>query len=323
MIGIYQDSFVDYLQENLGDPIKIKSKNIVCRCPWCEFGKEKSHYHCYISLELPIWHCFHGGCERGGNLKKLLKKIEGSDITDRFVDKEKIKVEKKFFDYKEKETKVRVPSLQENIFSYKSSYMRKRLKFANVDLKNINGLVFNINGFLNLNNIAINPTLFRIKDYLHSNFVGFLTKHSSLLMLRNVDHKSDFPFFKLEINSHHFLDYYQLDGGNPNSNKFVLGEGIFDIFSEQIFDSLKLKNSVRSYASVLSSKYSSLIKSLVFYEQVFRPDIVILSDNGIGLEYYRKLKKFNKHIINSLNIYYNKRGKDFGEKIIEPEKFVI
>jgi hypothetical protein len=36
MIGIYQDSFKQYLEDNLGE-VKETSKNLIVACPWCEF----------------------------------------------------------------------------------------------------------------------------------------------------------------------------------------------------------------------------------------------------------------------------------------------
>ena len=324
MIGIYQDSFVEYLRENLGDPIKVKTKNIVCRCPWCEYKKVKSHYHLYISLEAPIFHCFYQ-CGEGGNLRKLFRKIEGHDISDKFIDKEKIKETQKgvfLTAEKKKEIIVNIPTLDEKRFPYKTFYMRKRLKFANVDLKSIKGLVFDIDKFIEVNEIPISPSLFRVKDYLHSNFIGLLTEHSSLLMLRNIDHRSSFPFFKLKIQERPFLDYYRLYGNNPESNKIVLAEGIFDIFSEHIFDSLNIKDSVRLYACALSSNYDSLVKSIVFYEQVFRPEVIVLSDKGVE-KYYKKFKERNNHVVENLSVYYNQRGKDFNDTPVSSVKIVV
>ena len=80
---------------------------------------------------------------------------------------------------------------------------------------------------------------------------------------------------------------------------------------------------MKLYASVLSSKYLGLIQSIVYHKQLFRPDVVILSDRGISLEYYKKLKYFNQHIINTLSIYYNKTGKDFNTTPVTPEEYKV
>lgn len=320
MIGIYQDNFIDYLKDNLGDKIKITSKNIICPCPFCEYDKDKDHYHLYISLEIPIFHCFHAGCEQSGMLRKFLKKIEGHDITDKFVDKSKISemTKKKVFVKDEDLRHVTIPKLKEDVFPNKALYVKKRLKFANISMKRIRGLIFDVNEFINVNKIVVNESLFRIQDYLHSNFVGFLTSHGTTAVFRNMDHSQNMKFYKLKIQESTFLDYYKLPGNDIKSKTIVLAEGIFDIFCESILDSLNIKDKVKLYASVLSSKYIALIQSIVYHEQIFRPDVIILSDNNINKEYYNKIKYYNKHIIDSLTIYYNKTGKDFGESPINP-----
>jgi hypothetical protein len=127
----------------------------------------------------------------------------------------------------------------------------------------------------------------------------------------------------MKIQDSKFLDYYKLNGNAKNSKQVILSEGIFDIASEHIFDSLNLKDSTRLYASAHSSKYDSLIKSIVFNEQEFRLNVVILSDLGIDMNYYRNLRRYNSHIINSLVVFINKTGKDFNITPVTPEKFVI
>ncbi len=323
MIGIYQDSFKKYLEDNLGE-VKITSKNIIVPCCWCEFGKVKDHYHLYISLEAPIFHCFHGGCEVGGVLAKFLKKLAGHDNSDVFIDKTKAKEVKDQKIFKEETgIKLRLPKINANAYPLKDLYIKKRFKFANIPSRKIKGLIYDIHEFININKIPVDETLFRLRDYLHNNFVGFLTEHGSNVMFRNIDNSHSMKFFKLKVKWQRFLDYYKLLGNNPKSTKIVLAEGIFDIFCESIFNSLNIKNDVKLYASALSSKYIALIQSIVFHEQIFRPDVIILSDKGIDKNYYSKMKYYNKHIINTLSVYYNKTGKDFGDSPITPVKISI
>ena len=83
------------------------------------------------------------------------------------------------------------------------------------------------------------------------------------------------------------------------------------------------KDNVRLYATALSDSYQSLIKSIVYDHMHFRPNVIILSDNGIDLDFYEKLKHFNTHIINALTVFYNKTGKDFDDVPVDPVKYVI
>jgi len=318
---IYESSLIPYLKDNLGVEPKLTSKNIIIPCPYCEYNQTKDHYHCYISLELPMFNCFH--CPEKGSMRKLLKKIGGSDLTDKFVDKSKIiKTQNPIFNI-ESQQKIKLPQLNTDLFFNKTLYIRKRFRFSNIDFDNVKGLVFDINKFLDLNNIPITPTIFKIRDYLHSNFVGFLTEYESILILRNIDVNSTFRYFKIKIQDVNFLDYYKLKGGSYNSNQIVLSEGIFDLYDEQIFDRLNLKKNTKLYACSLSSKYLQLIKSIVFYEQIFRPDVVILSDRMNNLNMYKNMKKYNSHIINKLTIYFNRSGKDFNSTNVDPEKRVL
>jgi len=324
MENIYNDNLIPYFKDNLNMEPKITSKNIIIQCPYCEYQEEKSHYHCYISLELPIFNCFH--CPEKGSLKKLLKKISGSDISEKFVDKSKIKktLNPVFVNrITEAKKEIKLPEINTQLYPNKTLYMRKRFKFANIDISHVKGLVFDINKFIDMNDITIDATLFRIRDYLQTNFVGFLTEHSSILILRNIDPTTSFRYFKIKIQTVNLLDYYKLNGNSYNSNQIVLSEGIFDLYDEQIFDRLDLKKNTKLYASSLSSKYLQLIRSIIFYEQIFRPEVVILSDRMESLNMYKNMKKYNSHIISKLTIYFNRSGKDFNSITVDPEKRII
>jgi hypothetical protein len=253
-----------------------------------------------------------------------MKKVAGHDNSDVFIDKSKAKELKTQKVFTEKTgSKVILPKIKASEYPMKDLYIRKRFKFANISMKRIKGLIFDVHEFINVNNIHVDETLFRLRDYLHNNFVGFLTDHGSTVIFRNTDHTQAMKFFKLKVQWQPFLDYYKLQGESPNSTKIVLAEGIFDIFSEHIYNNLNIKQDVKLYASALSSKFIGLIQSVVFHEQLFRPDIVILSDRGIDKNYYSKMKYYNKHIINSLSVYYNKTGKDFNDTPVTPVRVKI
>jgi len=322
MIGIYEDDFLGFLKQHLS-PVKTTSTNIICRCPFCELRENKNHYHLYISLEAPIFHCFH--CEKGGVVPKLLKQLTGRDVSEKYVNDSllKEKVKQKLETPLSYEKKIIFPPLNESNFKWKTLYINHRLKYPNFPIQNLKGLVFDINKFIEINSIPVDPKLFRMKEYLQTNFVGFATNRGNKLVLRNIDNKSDFRYFKLDIKQDSFLDYYKLSGGNYFSNNVVFAEGIFDILVEHIFDNLNLRSSSKLYAAGLSTSYSSLLKSIVFNEQIFKLNVSILSDSGIPISKYKELKQYNEHLIESLVVYYNKAGKDFAETPVVPERIVI
>jgi hypothetical protein len=324
MIGIYHDSFIDFLKQYVSS-VKVTSKNIIIPCLWCEQNQTKKHYHLYISLEAPIFHCFHNECLKSGRISRLFEKLSGNDNSEKFFDKEKIKqtqkVDVKLINNNDKN--IILPDLKEDSFKLKSLYLKGRLKYSIENLKNVKGLIFDIDQFIDINKITIDERIIKIKPYLQSNFIGFLTENKSIIMLRNIDSKSEFKFFKLFITPTLFLDYYKLPGLKYDSNHVVLAEGIFDIFNEQIYDYTNLKKDVKLYAAGLSTSYDSLIKSICFNEKIYRMNLTIISDRGISLQYYRNIKEKNKHIINKMDIFYNKVAKDFGENTVITEKFVM
>ncbi len=327
MTGIYNDGFLDYLQENLGDPVKTNPKNIICPCPWCDVGRDTSKPHLWISLEAPIFNCFRAGCGQSGIVRKLLTRISGTDTSDVYVDKDKIQsFAKKRVELKRnifRPRKMILPVLNERVFAEKTLYTRQRLKFAKTDIHSIKGLIFDIHEFLRINKIQLENKVLRFVDYLHTNFIGFLFEHHTGVIFRNVDRSASFRYYKLGIQNYQLLDYYKLNTGNRNSKDVVLSEGIFDIFTEHIFDVLGLRQKCRLYAAGLSSKFQSLIKSIAFHEQVFNQNVHILSDSEVDIDYYKKLKFFNRHIIKSMTVYYNRAGRDFNDTPVVVQKFLV
>jgi hypothetical protein len=326
MVGIYDDSFIDYLKRHLGSA-KITSKNIVIPCIYCEFPKKKDHYHLHIGLHEPIFHCFHGSCEKSGTIKKLISAIHGYDISDRFVDKKHFEnLKEKKLEQKEKiYDRFILPPLEADRFPLKRMYMKKRMKFLDLPLERIDGLIFDVGAFLSLNKIWITDKMAKLLPFLQKNFVCFLMHNGGYLMFRNIDKKSQFRYYKYELQNTPFLDYYMVKGQKPNSQKIVLAEGIFDILTERYFDHMNILNDVKLFASVGSASYVNLMKSLIFHEKVFTPIWVFLSDRGIHLNYFRKIKRNNPYLFikGESVVYYNKNGKDFNDTPVIGEKFII
>jgi len=326
MVGIYDDTFIDYLKRHLGS-VKITTKNIVVPCIYCEYPLKKDHYHLHIGLDQPFFHCFHGGCDESGTLKKLISKIHGYDISNKFVDKKHFEnLQQKKLEQLDKIYKDFIlPPLDEHRFPLKRMSMKKRLKFLDLPLERIDGLIFDIDAFLSINKIWVTDKLAKLLPFLQKNFVCFLMHNGGYLMFRNIDKNSQFRYYKYELQDTPFLDYYMLKGQNPKSNKIVLAEGIYDILTERYFDHLNIVNNVKLYASVGSASYVNLMKSIIFHEKIFTPTWVFLSDNGIHLNYYRKIKRNNPYLFlrgDSL-VYYNKNGKDFNDTPVIAEKFII
>jgi len=319
-IGIYKQDFIDYLKFHLGeDSVTIKSKNIICRCPWCEMDKERDHYHLYISTELPMFHCFYAGCPKvSGSIKELTKKISGLSRYNKYVNVDRIKVKKNvIFKKKEITKKFIIPPLNVEKYREKNFYLKTRFSFSNIDLSFIKGLIFDIEEFIKINKIELDGKQLNLLPFLQSNFIGFLSEHQSILTLRNIDSSSHFRHYKLQLYEPILLDYYKING-NPKGTKIVLAEGIFDIFGEYLFDHLNIKNEVLLYACGYSTSYKALLKSIAFHENIYKPDVIILSDQDVNKYFYKSIKQKNKHLMDTFKIFYNSVGKDFGEHKCNP-----
>jgi len=198
------------------------------------------------------------------------------------------------------------------------------LRFVNIDYNSIKGLVYDFNEFIDINKISLEPTMERLRDFFHYNFIFFLTENHNCIFGRNIEDVTDFPHIKIKLKNHSvFPDYYKLPGGDFNSNLVVLAEGPMDILSEQLYDYINIKKTVNFYTSALSSNYNMLIRSIIHNEQIFKPDVIILGDSDVDVKRYKKFKYHNRFILNSLTVYNNRNGKDFNILPVEPVKISV
>lgn len=322
---IYTDEFIETIKKDLS-PIKIKTNNIICRCPWCEYGKDKSHYHFYISTEKPIFHCFHAGCEKSGTIRKLLRKLKGfdEDPSEKYYDKDKLVNDITQPDQiiKNTENRFKLVELDTKRFAKKLFYLKQRFKFTEFDLNIINNLIFDINGFFELNNLQMPVKFVRFKHLFDTQYVGFLSVNHSILFMRNISNKGRIKHIKIPLKSNMMMDYYKIENYDIKNNNVVIAEGVFDIFGEYFFNFTKT-GPHRVFAAALSSNFNMLIKSIVFNEQIFKLNLTILSDDNINEKKYKNLFYYNKHIIKNIKVFYNSCGKDFGKTYVEPVKIFI
>lgn len=329
MIGIYQDSFGEYIEEHIGK-YKVTNNNIICKCPWCDYVmKSSTKNHLYISLEKPIFHCFRAGCGKSGTIKKFIKKISGTYLRNTYIDekefrnkngsldtsKSKLKSERKFI----------IPKLMITGFSDKRDYLISRLQYADINIKNIHGLVFDVEQFVTINKLQNNLSLSdkKMMPYLQKKFVGFITENHTKIVFRNIEIDTSFRYYKLNLQQSDFLDYYKITHHDYDSKTIVISEGIFDIFNDHIFDYLGYRDRSYAYYCALSNRFESLIKSIAYHDNLYNPKVVILSDNNVSVKYYKQMKKRLKNWCSSIELYYNVNGDDFGDTFCTPEKIMI
>lgn len=303
---------------------------LVIFCPMCErdrFFKNNKKGHLYIATNAPVFNCFKCGFK--GVIPKLLnileidskKYISDADL-DISINKRIQNSEIEYNNFSNYYT----PKLELEKFEDKMKYLTNRFS-EYVDLNKIDNIVFDIKEFIHINNIEINKSTENIIDFLQSNFVGFLSIRRSLMICRNIDIKSQFRYYNLHIGKKsHFKDFYGIINSDKKKgssiNTIVLSEGVFDIiqsYNNPYFE--ELRNDSCLWAAALTCKYNILIQSVLDYSKITKSNIIILSDSEIPMSDYKYLCRYPT--VESLVLYYNKKGKDFGELNVDPTKLIL
>lgn len=317
---------------NLNDlVIELKKKNglayfnsqkteIITLCPKCEhtkFFKNPSHGHLYISTETPLFNCFKCSDYKG----MLLKLLNEYEIENKYFDTSNINITN-YVSNKELSISndIRVPKYKENAKAHelKVKYLNNRFR-NKIELKNIEGLILNIETFVNENNINVSNYKSSFLKYLYGNFVGFLSTRKSIVVCRNIDTKSEFAHFKLKLNKNLFFkDFYgieinKINYENDNICDIILSEGIFDLYNFIYSKYYKSKNLNLHFAAAgLNKPNDELLLSVLDYLKVFKVNIHLLSDNDVEDKEYKNIY-FNPCVEN-VYIYRNKLDKDIGSK---------
>lgn len=313
--------------------VRETSTNFICICPYCgDHPNPAKKGHLYVSkkIERPFYHCFLN--EETGIIPKLIKDITGTPGTiqeifgDTKLDFSKITNTSVTKVVKNKA--YLVPEMKSSLFVNKTSYIKKRTN-GKKQPEEIPRLIFDFEQFFYINKIDIESIGIQKKllNYFQNSFVGFLGSLNSLLFFRNIDDRSGFKFYKAELqkDSLDLIDYWEIPGNNPDSNKVVFAEGNFNILGESSYDTLGVKNSVRSYVSCNSSSYPSVIKSYCFSNSIYQCQPIILSDTDKSSSWYFFKLQENLPLVENVQLFYNSSGKDFGTFPIRPynKEFIL
>ncbi len=326
---IFNPKLKEFLEKKTGyAEYNGSNEELIIKCPFpkCELdrGESSGHGHLYISTKNPVYNCFK--CNSTGSLMKLIKFL-GGDCKD-YLSQDILNTNYMVHNYKRTknfgETKHVIKDQIFDNYKLKVHYLRSRLGF-DYELDKISGLVLNIREFLNDNNIVLNPEEYTdsFLEYLQTSFVGFITTRGTKLLCRNINKNDTIEHHKIDLvpDNNYFKDFYGFKVAEPypEGNTIVLMEGIFDLLvsinSPELFD---LKQKSCYWAAVLSSYYNKTILSVLDICKIPSAHIIILADTDQKERIYQRV--FNNISVLSLNIYYNKYFKDFGDLPIIPVK---
>jgi len=316
-----QDRLKTLLVDN-GILLKESTSDFICSCPVCgDHPDEYKRGHMYISKnsKFPFAHCFL--CKYKRVISSFVKLLTGdSELAEEILPRselDQIQHDKVFNASQLKHFEL--PKLDPDKFSNKIKYLTKRTD-GKYDVLSIPNLILDLNEFIRINNIELSQRDQQWIDLIHEHHVIFLSAQHTKLFCRACD-DIWMKFRKMSIQDmpYDLMDYYCIPGDDETSYRVVLSEGIFDILGELSFNSLELKSKTMKYVSGQSFSYSSTLRSICFFEGLYKADVVILSDRDKKEKDYQNFIKSSSHVINSLHVFFNRaKGGDFGSFPIDP-----
>lgn len=290
------------MKQSLGKYITYISetnRHWVFKCPFCGDSPKKDHGHLYVSKTIPVFRCVK--CGQGGHIKYLLDFVNAHDIIlPEYIDNG---FQTKHI-YKKKNIVKRSP-----LDDYIKEYVNNRFKDINI-----------ITDWDRLNILSLSDykKILNNTDYnIYNSVVPFLTSRGKKIIGRLIGMDKRYYNYSLDEG----YDCYSIQNERNYSSYFdhktiVIGEGIFDIlhtyFKTNLFNDIPLDSvfvASHSKSMTLAYKYA---KSIAL---TYTPNVIVLADNDTSNEYY--IKEFRSGF-QTLKIYRNRVGKDFGEQIIEP-----
>jgi hypothetical protein len=320
---------VDKLRQFLYDKkclLNENSTDFICRdIFFCGDHPDKQKQgHLYVSkvVEYPFVHCFF--CNVRMVITDFINSVTGNKIiSETIITKDELNTIQNNPNKKSRRDlrKFIIPELDLNNFKNKTEYVKTRTD-NKLQIEQIPNLIFDFNKFINDNNIQLDDKDKKCIEELQYRFIGFLSNNHTKLFCRCIDSQFWMKFRKVNLQAmpYNLLDYYSIPGGSPIlSDTIVLTEGTFNILGEYAYDSLGIRDKVKVYAAGQSFSYSALLKSICFFESVFKVNIIILSDDDKKEYDYKYFIKNNEHVINTIKFFYNKNpGGDFGSFPIVP-----
>jgi len=320
---IYTNEVLNLLRENFPF-VQDTSKHYFVRCPYCgDSSKSKLKAHLGISKKAPVFRCVR--CEEFGHITKLIYDMTGikkrltSLIQEQYlktldqpISTSDIRINVK--------TNYKIPEQDFQKFSNKVEYLKSRMplmKVFNDDIKPL--VVLDLYQFAEYNKIVIAPERKKLFDWFQEKFVGVCSLNKSLLILRNIDPDSDFRYYlwKLVDTVDDFVVFDKLSEEKEQVT-MVIAEGIFDIMNVMNYE-----NPFDIYTVASGKLFKRALKfSLVNKCVSYLDKLVVLSDDDVNVEFHKKYLKHFRSICKSIEIWYNKVGKDFGQKT-KVEKIVL
>ena len=320
---------VEYKLLQLPYAHRINQNQIALRCQFCGDSKKdprKTRFYVQTNLnnDKPIlYNCFNCG-ENGILTPSVLRTFDINDLklNSNLITFNK-NINKKFnkiYNIKDNKFNYRVPIGRKGTSDeIKKKYIEDRLglSFTFEELQKLK-VVFSLEQLLRFNKINEITTNASRANLLNDDYVGFLSVRNEFVIFRDITNKNKLRYDKYSIvpsidNTRKFYTIpNQIDILSNEPIYINLAVGTFDILG--IYYHVKnqnLKNQV--YAAVCGAAYTSVIKYFISLGLVGdNINVNIYSDSDKDSYWYSKTIKELSPFVNSINIYYNTKEKDYG-----------
>lgn len=308
---------------------RINPNQIALRCQFCgDSRKDPRKTRLYVQTNVNndkpmLYNCFNCG-ENGILTPSVLRTLEINDLqlNSNLITYNK-GIKKKFnkiYNVKDNRFNYKVPIGRKGTTDeIKKKYLEDRLglSFTFEELQRLK-IVFSLEQLLSLNGIDTVTVNKNRANLLNDDYIGFLSVRNEFVVFRDITNRNKMRYDKYTIipNIDNTRKFYTI----PNKIDIMTNEPIHINLAEGTFDILgvyyhiknqKIKNQV--YAAVCGSAYTSVIKYFISLGLVGDNIIVnIFSDSDKDEYWYTKTIKELSPFVNSINIFYNTKSKDYG-----------
>lgn len=309
---------------------KHNSQQLSIRCPFCgDSRKNPKSTHFYIKInfkedEPVVFNCFK--CDTSGIMNPSVLRtigINDLDINSSLLSynkkamrgmKRQLGVTDNNFNFK---IPVADPNNERNIV--KKDYLDERLgiKTTFEELANLR-VIFRFIDFLKINEIDTITTSKQKAIMLNNDYMGFLTTRQEFINFRQVytENKGKrYEKYSIFSNIDNTRKFYtipnEVDLLSPKKFTINIAEGVFDILGIY-YHIYEKENKNMIYTAACGSGFTSVIKYFIKMGVFNNVDINIFSDEDHPPAFYKKLVKEIQPWVDTINLYYNERYKDYG-----------
>lgn len=276
--------------------ISENNRHITFRCTFCGDSSNTKHGHLNVDKTKPVFRCVR--CGASGHVY-LLFKLANLEIPSDLSS----------FKNKELHTVLKLKA-SETYEDYIVEYFKNRLniepdkKFNILSLKDFNDIIKNFEYTVTNNRV-----------------IPFFTHKGKRIICRFTEStESGLRYYAYPLIEG--SDYYIINAIDDNiyipsyKKTIIIGEGIFDIINTYVNNYVEVSG---VYIAAISKDFKRALQYVRGLTFCYKPNIILLADNDTSNDdYMYTFSGESSFDYASLKIYRNKRGKDFGEKNVDP-----